>query len=284
MRFLGLEARRVQQYKRTLRPAPRPSPSSSIILVESATIKSLATRLYSWTRRGRRFRILNVVDDCSREALACEAAFSLPGVAVVDILEAVAEIRGYPKQIVVDNVPEFAGRRLDTWAYEKGASFDSSSPANRHRTRSSKASTVVSAKNASTSTGSSPWRTPSASSSNGVRTTTRFDLTAPSAILRQRSSLEVESSNRPDAQVPKPIQICTRERGQVSRGGCPPRSNRGGAELGMDVVSAKKVAGPLECQAFTDVLNVRSPHSRRIVRIALLSVSIVADVTYRCGR
>ena len=114
-----------------------------------------------------------------------------------------------PRYVAIQNrswsttCPSFAGRRLDTWAYEKGASFDSSSPANRHRTRSSKASTVVSAKNASTSTGSSPWRTPSASSSNGVRTTTRFDLTAPSAILRQRSSLEVESSNRPDAQVPK---------------------------------------------------------------------------------
>ena len=33
----------------------------------------------------RRFRILNVVDDFSRETLACEAAFSLPGVAGVDI-------------------------------------------------------------------------------------------------------------------------------------------------------------------------------------------------------
>ena len=30
---------------------PGPSPTSSIILMESATIKGLATRLYSWTRR-----------------------------------------------------------------------------------------------------------------------------------------------------------------------------------------------------------------------------------------
>ncbi len=38
-----------------------------------------------------RFRTLNVVDDCSREALAIEAARSLPGSAVVGVLDAVAQ-------------------------------------------------------------------------------------------------------------------------------------------------------------------------------------------------
>ena len=47
-----------------------------------------------------RFRTLNVVDDCSREALAIEVARALPGSAVVVALEAVAEVRGYPAQIV----------------------------------------------------------------------------------------------------------------------------------------------------------------------------------------
>ncbi len=65
--------------------------------------------------QGRRFRILNVVDDCSREALASEAEYSLPGVAVVDVLEAIAALRGYPKQIVIDT-----GRVLGAWAYDKG--------------------------------------------------------------------------------------------------------------------------------------------------------------------
>ena len=69
---------------------------------------------------GRRFRILNVVDDCSREALASDAEYSLPGVGVVDVLEAIAALRGYPKQIVIDNGPEFTGRVLDAWAYDKG--------------------------------------------------------------------------------------------------------------------------------------------------------------------
>ena len=67
-----------------------------------------------------RFRTLNVVDDCSREALAIEVARSLPGSAVVAVLEALAQERVYPKQIVIDNGPEFRGRLLDAWAYAHG--------------------------------------------------------------------------------------------------------------------------------------------------------------------
>ena len=61
-----------------------------------------------------------MVDDCSREALASDAEYSLPGVGVVDVLEAIAALPGYPKQIVIDNGPEFTGRVLDAWAYDKG--------------------------------------------------------------------------------------------------------------------------------------------------------------------
>ena len=51
----ALERRRVQKYKRTLRPAAGPAPSSSIIVVESATIKGLATPLCFWIRRSPDF-------------------------------------------------------------------------------------------------------------------------------------------------------------------------------------------------------------------------------------
>ena len=68
----------------------------------------------------RRFRTLNVVDDCSREALAIEVTASLPGSVVVAVLEAVAQQRGYPRQIVIDNGLEFTGRLLDAWAYVNG--------------------------------------------------------------------------------------------------------------------------------------------------------------------
>lgn len=72
---------------------------------------------------GRRFRTLNVVDDFSRECLAIEADFSLPGARVVRVLDQLIEVRGKPEAIVIDNGPEFAGRALDAWAYERGVAL-----------------------------------------------------------------------------------------------------------------------------------------------------------------
>ena len=72
---------------------------------------------------GRRFRTLNIVDDFSRECLAIEVDFSLPGSRVVRVLEQLAECRGLPHTIVIDNGPEFAGKALDAWAYEKGVTL-----------------------------------------------------------------------------------------------------------------------------------------------------------------
>lgn len=69
---------------------------------------------------GRRLRVLTLVDDYSRECLAIEVDTSLPGARVVQVLEQVSNMRGAPKTIVVDNGPEFVGKALDTWAYERG--------------------------------------------------------------------------------------------------------------------------------------------------------------------
>lgn len=69
---------------------------------------------------GRRFRTLNVVDDCSRECLAIEVDFSLPGARVVRVLERLVELYGAPEVIVVDNGSEFTGRAVDAWAYQHG--------------------------------------------------------------------------------------------------------------------------------------------------------------------
>ena len=69
---------------------------------------------------GRTFRILNLVDDYSREAIATEVDTSLPGLRVVRVLERVAETRPLPAMIVWNNGPEFTGRALDSWAYARG--------------------------------------------------------------------------------------------------------------------------------------------------------------------
>jgi putative transposase len=69
---------------------------------------------------GRKFRVLNVVDDCSREDLASEVDFSLPGYRVREVLDSIAKKRGYPEVLVVDNGPEFRGREVDAWACQHG--------------------------------------------------------------------------------------------------------------------------------------------------------------------
>ena len=67
---------------------------------------------------GRTFRVLNIVDDYSREAVAVEVGKSIPGSRVVRVLERLARHRGLPTTIVVDNGPEFTSRVLDQWAYD----------------------------------------------------------------------------------------------------------------------------------------------------------------------
>jgi putative transposase len=69
---------------------------------------------------GRKFRSLAIVDDYSRECPAIEVDTSLGGRRVVNVLERLAEIRGLPQVITIDNGPEFASRVLDAWAYRKG--------------------------------------------------------------------------------------------------------------------------------------------------------------------
>ena len=73
---------------------------------------------------GRRYRVFNVVDVLSREALAAEVDTSLPAARVIRALEEIAIMRGYPTRITLDNGPEFRGMALDTWAYEHGVVLD----------------------------------------------------------------------------------------------------------------------------------------------------------------
>jgi putative transposase len=64
---------------------------------------------------GRKYRVLNVIDDYNREMLAIEVDFSLPALRVIRVLEFLKEFRGLPKMIRVDNGPEFISHQLDEW-------------------------------------------------------------------------------------------------------------------------------------------------------------------------
>jgi putative transposase len=61
---------------------------------------------------GRRFRVLTVVDDCTRECLALVADTSLSGLRVARELEALIAGRGKPQMIVSDNGTEFTSNAI----------------------------------------------------------------------------------------------------------------------------------------------------------------------------
>ena len=68
---------------------------------------------------GRRFRILNVVDDVTRECLAAIPDTSISGRRVAQELTALIERRGSPDMIVSDNGTELTSNAILTFATER---------------------------------------------------------------------------------------------------------------------------------------------------------------------
>lgn len=66
----------------------------------------------------RRFRVLTVVVNFSRECPVLEVDHSLTGKRVTRLLERIALTRGLPEAITVDSGPEFISKALDLWAFE----------------------------------------------------------------------------------------------------------------------------------------------------------------------
>src|SRR4051812_22556136 len=65
---------------------------------------------------GRRFRILAVVDDCTRECLALVVDTSLSGMRVASELDRLVAGRGRPRMIVSDNGSEYTSNAILAWA------------------------------------------------------------------------------------------------------------------------------------------------------------------------
>ncbi len=73
---------------------------------------------------GRRFRTFNVLDDFNREALAIEADRSLPALRIIRVLDRIADQRGYPQRVRVDNGPEFTSQAFQEWAQAHAVRID----------------------------------------------------------------------------------------------------------------------------------------------------------------
>jgi putative transposase len=65
---------------------------------------------------GRRFRVLAIFDDCTRECLAAVADTSLSGQRVARELDLLIGSRGRPRTIVSDNGTELTSTAILSWA------------------------------------------------------------------------------------------------------------------------------------------------------------------------
>jgi len=72
---------------------------------------------------GRRFRILCVVDDFSRECLALVADTSLSGQRVGRALDTIGARRGLPLTVVSDNGTELTGMAILRWSQERSVGW-----------------------------------------------------------------------------------------------------------------------------------------------------------------
>jgi putative transposase len=102
---------RIKPKKRLVREPPEP-----LAVPEQINTTWSMDFMHDRIEDGRSFRLLNVLDDCTREGLTIEADFSLTSERVIRALEHVIEWRGKPAQLRCDNGPEYISAALATWA------------------------------------------------------------------------------------------------------------------------------------------------------------------------
>lgn len=73
------------------------------------------------THDGRKFRMLNVIDEFTRECLAIRVDRKLKGSDVIDVLSDLFILRGVPGHLRSDNGPEFIASAVQAWIAAVGA-------------------------------------------------------------------------------------------------------------------------------------------------------------------
>jgi putative transposase len=72
---------------------------------------------------GRRLRVLNVVDDYTRECVLQIVDFSVSAERISQELDRLARVRSLPTTIVSDNGPEFTGKAMFQWSRRVGVTL-----------------------------------------------------------------------------------------------------------------------------------------------------------------
>ena len=73
------------------------------------------------THNGRKYRMLNVIDEFTRECLAIRVSRKLKALDVIDVLSDLFSLRGVPGRIRSDNGPEFIAKAVRDWIAAVGS-------------------------------------------------------------------------------------------------------------------------------------------------------------------
>lgn len=95
-------------------------------------------------------KLLNIIDEFTREALAIEVDRSINADGVVDVLDRLALMHGAPHYVRFDNGPEFVAHAVNDWCRFNGTGSLFINPAHPGRTPGSNRSTGDCATNYST--------------------------------------------------------------------------------------------------------------------------------------
>lgn len=99
------------------------------------------------THDGRKFRMLNLIDEFTRECLAIRVSRKLNSTDVIDVLSDQFILRGVPGHIRSDNGPEFIAKAVRDWIAAVSARTAYIEPGSPWRTVTARASTPSSATN-----------------------------------------------------------------------------------------------------------------------------------------
>ena len=110
-------------------PAKQPK-RSRLWLVDGSCLRLRAERpnhVWSYdfvedrTHEGRKYRMLNIIDEFTHECLAIRIDRKLKSVDVIDVLSDLFILRGVPERLRSDNGPEFVAKAVQDWIAAVGA-------------------------------------------------------------------------------------------------------------------------------------------------------------------
>ena len=116
---------RIKPRKRIVREKPEP-----LHVPQAINVVWSMDFMHDQLDDGRSIRLLNVIDDFNREALAIEIDFSLPSERVIRVLDQVIAWRGTPQAIRSDNGPEYISLKIQEWAKRRGIKLQYTQPGN----------------------------------------------------------------------------------------------------------------------------------------------------------